>query len=441
MFTELLFLVALIALNGFFAASEIAVISLNDNKIKQMAEKGNKKAVLLKSLLNEPSKFLATIQIGVTFAGFLASAFASESFANQLVGLIKQTNLSISESTLKNISIIIITLILSYFTLILGELVPKRLAMKKSEAISMFAVKPLIFLSIITSPIIKLLTISTNFVVKLFGLDPYSDEEQVTEEEIRMMVDLGEEKGVIEKTEKEMINNIFEFDNKTVEEIMTYRTGIVALPVDANEEEIRSLINQKKYTRIPVYQSNIDNIIGILHIKDLIPYLDKNINKETFNLQKIIRPAYYVPSSKRIDELFKEMKKNKIHMAIVIDEYGGTAGIITMEDLIEEIVGDIFDEYDEDKKDFEKLDETTYIVNGTISLDVIKEYFDVDLPIDEYETVSGFIIGQLGKIPEENEKPEIEFDGLVFKVEEINKKRIAKVKIYMRSLNNFEKHS
>lgn len=286
-----------------------------------------------------------------------------------------------------------------------------------------------------------LLTISTNFVVKLFGLDPYSDEEQVTEEEIRMMVDLGEEKGVIEKTEKEMINNIFDFDNKTVEEIMTYRTEIVALPVDANEEEIRSLINQKKYTRIPVYQSNIDNIIGILHIKDLIPYLDKNINKETFNLQKIIRPAYYVPSSKRIDELFKEMKKNKIHMAIVIDEYGGTAGIITMEDLIEEIVGDIFDEYDEDKKDFEKLDETTYIVNGTISLDVIKEYFDVDLPIDEYETVSGFIIGQLGKIPEENEKPEIEFDGLVFKVEEINKKRIAKVKIYMRSLNNFEKHS
>jgi len=289
LFTELLFLVALIALNGFFAASEIAVISLNDNKIRQMAEKGNKKAVLLKSLLNEPSKFLATIQIGVTLAGFLASAFASESFANKLVGLIKQTNLPISESTLKNVSIIIITLILSYFTLVLGELVPKRLAMKKSEAISMFAVKPLIFLSIITSPIIKLLTISTNFVVKLFGLDPYSDEEQVTEEEIRMMVDLGEEKGVIEKTEKEMINNIFEFDNKTVEEIMTYRTEIVAFPVDANVEEIRSLINQKKYTRIPVYQSNIDNIIGILHIKDLIPYLDKNINKETFNLQKIIR--------------------------------------------------------------------------------------------------------------------------------------------------------
>ena len=426
MITELLLLMILIMLNAFFAASEIALISLNDNKIKLMADEGNKKAKLLIKILSEPSKFLATIQIGITLAGFLASAFAAESFAGWLVDLIKITQIPISENVLKTIAVIIITVILSYFTLVLGELVPKRLAMKKAEQISFLAVSPLNFLSAVTSPFVKLLTVSTNFIVRLLGVDPNVDDEQVTEEEIRMLVDVGKEKGTIDESEKEMINNIFEFDNKTVSEIMTHRTDIAGISISSSLKEIIDLVKRKKYTRFPVYEENIDNIIGVLNVKDLIQLLDDN--KQDFDLRKIIRQPYFVPASKKNDDLFKDLQSTKTHMAVAIDEYGGTAGIVTIEDLIEEIVGNIFDEYDEEEKEFEKLDENTFIINGATSLERVKDFLKVDLPIEDYETLSGFLIGQLGRIPAEEENPIIEFNGLVFKVEEIVEKRISKVK-------------
>ena len=426
MITELLLLMILIMLNAFFAASEIALISLNDNKIKLMADEGNKKAKLLIKILSEPSKFLATIQIGITLAGFLASAFAAESFAGRLVDLIKITQIPISENVLKTIAVIIITVILSYFTLVLGELVPKRLAMKKAEQISFLAVSPLNFLSAVTSPFVKLLTVSTNFIVRLLGVDPNVDDEQVTEEEIRMLVDVGKEKGTIDESEKEMINNIFEFDNKTVSEIMTHRTDIAGISISSSLKEIIDLVKRKKYTRFPVYEENIDNIIGVLNVKDLIQLLDDN--KQDFDLRKIIRQPYFVPASKKNDDLFKDLQSTKTHMAVAIDEYGGTAGIVTIEDLIEEIVGNIFDEYDEEEKEFEKLDENTFIINGATSLERVKDFLKVDLPIEDYETLSGFLIGQLGRIPAEEENPIIEFNGLVFKVEEIVEKRISKVK-------------
>jgi putative hemolysin len=426
--TSILFLIVLIMLNAFFAASEIALISLNDNKIRLLANEGNKKAILIKKLLGEPSKFLAAIQIGITLAGFLASAFASESFADSLAGLIKNTGIPFAETTLKTISMIVITLILSYFTLVLGELVPKRLAMKKAERISMIVAGPLKVLLSVTSPFVKLLALSTNFLVGLFGVNPHEEDEKITEEEIRMMVDLGGEKGTIHESEKEMINNIFEFDNKTAADIMTHRTNITAIPINASLNEVISAINKKKYTRIPVYEGSIDNITGILHVKDLMQYAAAADNNTSFGLREITRQPYYVHSSKRTDQLFKEMQKNRIHMAVIIDEYGGTAGIVTIEDLIEEIVGNIFDEYDIEERDFEKMDDTTYIVNGAVSLDAVKDYFNVKLPVDEYDTLSGFIIGQLGRIPEEDEKPEIVFSGMVFKVEKADEKRITKVK-------------
>jgi len=324
---------------------------------------------------------------------------------------------------------IFVSVILSYFSLVIGELVPKRLAMKKEEAISMFAARPLYILSVVTYPAVKLLNASTNLIVRLFGIDPNADEEEVTEEEIRMMVDVGEEKGTIQENEKEMINNIFDFDNKTVMDIMTHRTDIVALPVDASLDEVISLFNEEKYTRIPVYEESIDNIVGILHVKDLIKYIGVGSDTADFDLRKIIRKPYNVPWSKKADELFSELQKNKVHMAIIIDEYGGTAGIVTVEDLVEEIVGNIFDEYDEEEKDFEKLDESTYIFSGTAGLDVLNEWADAQLPEDEYDTLSGFIISQLGRIPEYDEKPEIEFNGLLFKVEEVSEKRIEKIKV------------
>lgn len=429
MVTEILFLLFLIMLNAFFAASEMALISLNDNRVNIMAEDGNKKAKLLKNLLNEPSKFLATIQIGITLAGFLASAFAAESFAGRLVLLLKNVNINLPEIWLKNFSLILITLILSYITLVLGELVPKRIAMKKSEPISMFVVKPLNVLSIITSPFVKLLTISTNFFVRLFGINPNEEDDNVTEEEIRMMVDVGEEKGTIHESEKFMINNIFEFNDKTVKDIMTHRTEIFALPIEANLKEVVSFINIEKYSRIPIYEDNIDNIIGILYSKSLIHILVEENHEENFILKDIIKKPYFVPASKRINELFKELQKNKIHIAVVIDEYGGTAGIITLEDLLEEIVGNIFDEYDEDEKDILKLDDHTFIINGATSLDAIEDYFDVKLPIEKYDTLNGFLIGQLGKIPKKDDNAIVEYNDLVFKVEDVDEKRITKVKL------------
>lgn len=426
MISELLLLLILIVLNAFFAASEIALISLNDNKIRIMAEEGNKKAQLIANVLSEPSKFLATIQIGITLAGFLASAFAAEHFADRLVTLVKATRVTVSESILKNFAVVVITIILSYFTLVLGELVPKRLAMNKAERISFLVISPLSFLSVVTSPFVKLLTVSTNFVVRLFGVDPHAEERSVTEEEIRMLVDVGEEKGTIDLSEKEMINNIFEFDNKVVSEIMTHRTEIAGIPITAGLNEVLDVIRETKFTRFPVYEDNLDNIVGILNVKDLLELVE--IKDQDFDLKKIIRQPYFVPESKKIDELLKDLQSTKTHMAVAIDEYGGTAGIVTIEDLLEEIVGNILDEYDEEEKEFEKLDENTFLINGAINLERVKELLDVNLPLDDYETLGGFLTGQLGRIPKEGENPIIEYEGLVFKVEEVVEKRITKVK-------------
>jgi putative hemolysin len=426
---DIVFLAILVLINAFFAASEIALISLNDNKIKLMAADGNKKAKKLKKLLSEPTKFLSTIQVGITLAGFFASALASESFATIVVDSLKTLPLAIPENVLKTIAVIIITLILSYFTLVFGELVPKRLAMKKAEPIAFFAVTPLHLLSLVSAPFVRLLTASTNFFVKLLGVDPHSDDNQVTEEEIRMMVDVGEEKGTIHEAERVMINNIFEFDNKIVSDVMTHRTNIVAIADDASFDEIIALILHEQFTRFPVYSENVDNVIGILHVKDLLPFIgDKQDNP--FQLSAILRKPLFVPTSKRTDELFKDLQRTKTHLAIAIDEYGGTAGLVTIEDLIEEIVGNIFDEYDDISHEFEQLDANTFVIKGNYSLDLVEDLLEVKLPTDDYDTLSGFIIGQLGRIPEATEKPLVEFNNVIFKVEHIEDKRITSVKAY-----------
>jgi putative hemolysin len=425
---EILLLVVLILLNAFFAASEIALISVNQNKIRMLADKGNKKAQLIENLLAQPNKFLATIQIGITLAGFLASAFAAENFADDLVGLMKSMGVAGPDPWLRNLAVILVTLILAYVTLVLGELVPKRLALAKAEPISMLAVRPLNTLSVVTAPAVKLLTVSTNFLVRILGVDPREEDSKVTEEEIRMMVNVGGEEGTIHPTEKEMINNIFEFNNKTVEEVMTHRMEVAALPVEAGLKEVVSLINEKKFSRIPVYEDSIDQIVGVLHAKDLIRHLTVEEERD-FDLRKIIRSPYFVPASKRTDLLFKELQQNKTHLAVVIDEYGGTDGVVTMEDLIEEIMGNIFDEYDEIINDIDKIDDNTFVIMGSTDLDTIAAYFEVELPTMEYDTLSGFIIGQLGRIPGPSDRPVVEFAGLMFKVEEVEEKRIAKVKV------------
>jgi len=429
LFPEILLLVVLIVLCAFFNLSETALISLNDNKIKSMPEEQNGKKSILKKILEEPGRFLATIQIGVVLSYFLVSAFVAEHFAEKLVELIKHTTISVPDVWLKNISIIIISIVLLYFTLVLGEMVPKKLAVRKSDVISRVVAGPLYFFSILSYPFIKILTMTTGFVVRLFGVDPNEDDEKVTEEEIRLMVDVGEEKGTIDETEKEMINNIFDFNNKVVSDIMTHRTEIEALSVDASLNEVTSFINSEKYSRIPIYEDNIDNIIGVMHAKYIIQYLAEEGDKKNFNLRDIIRRPYFVPASKKTDELLKEFQKNKTHMAIIIDEYGGTAGIVTLEDLIEEIVGNIFDEDDVEEKEMEKIDDNTYLINGAVSLDEVQEALGVELPVDDYETLSGFVIGQMGRIPEKGDTSTIEFNDLMLKVEEVDEKKVSKIRV------------
>lgn len=434
--TEVLVLLLLILVNAIFAASEIALISLNDNKIKSLADAGDKKAELLHRLLSEPSRFLATVQIGITLAGFLASAFAADSFAGRLAEYIYGLGVPVSLKVLQTTAMIVITLILSYFTLVLGELVPKRIAMQKSEAISMFAVKPLTVLSKVSAPFVHLLTGSTNVLVRLFGLDPHANKEEVTEEEIRMMVDVGNESGAIQEDEKVMINNIFDLDNKSVSDIMIHRSHVVAIPKDITLKELAHLITTEKYTRFPVYDGDIDNIIGVLHAKDIIQFIGRD-DKDAFDLQEIIRKPYLIPTSKRVDDLFKEFQKHHVHLAIAIDEYGGTAGIVTTEDMLEEIVGSIVDEYDEEEKEVERLDEHTLLMKGSISLHVLRSLLHVEFQTEDYGTLNGFLISQLGRIPLKGERPVIVYEGITFQVQEVNEKRISKVKVIMPSPSEY----
>lgn len=434
MISEVVFLVILIAVNAFFAASEMALISLNDNKIKLMAEEGHKKAIKLVKLLSEPSRFLATIQIGITLAGFLASAFAAESFADPLVAYLSQFDLPFSLAVVKVSTVVVITIILSYFTLVLGELVPKRVAMNKAESIAFSAVSVLTILSKLTNPFVKLLTASTNFFVRLFGIDPHSIDDDVTEEEIRMMVDVGEEKGAIDEREKIMINNIFEFNNKSAEDIMTHRMEVIAIPSTIDLHKLMRLVKEEQYSRIPVYEDSIDNIIGILYVKDLLKLIGEETQYE-FVLKDYFRKPYLVPKQKKIDELFIELQTAKTHIAIVIDEYGGTAGIVTIEDLIEEIVGNIFDEYDEEEdRELKQIDEVTYELSAMIGLDELEEVFDIDLPVDEYDTLNGFLISLYGNLPPKDEITEIRYAHLLFKVVQLTDKRIEKVIVTLENL-------
>ena len=434
MISEVVFLVILIAVNAFFAASEMALISLNDNKIKLMAEEGHKKAIKLVKLLSEPSRFLATIQIGITLAGFLASAFAAESFADPLVAYLSQFDLPFSLAVVKVSTVVVITIILSYFTLVLGELVPKRVAMNKAESIAFSAVSVLTILSKLTNPFVKLLTATTNFFVRLFGIDPHSIDDDVTEEEIRMMVDVGEEKGAIDEREKIMINNIFEFNNKSAEDIMTHRMEVIAIPSTIDLHKLMRLVKEEQYSRIPVYEDSIDNIIGILYVKDLLKLIGEETQYE-FVLKDYFRKPYLVPKQKKIDELFIELQTAKTHIAIVIDEYGGTAGIVTIEDLIEEIVGNIFDEYDEEEdRELKQIDEVTYELSAMIGLDELEEVFDIGLPVDEYDTLNGFLISLYGNLPPKDEVTEIRYAHLLFKVVQLTDKRIEKVIVTLENV-------
>ncbi len=425
MISQLIILVILIALNAFFAAAEIAFISLNDAKIEKQAKEGSKKAKQIEKMIKSPSKFLATIQIGITLAGFLSSAFASDAFAEKLAPILYKILPFISFGIIKNISIIIITIILSFFTLVFGELVPKRFAMKYYEKISYATIGIIRTIAIITSPFVKFLTIVTNGVSKLFGVGE-NEEESVTEEEIKMMIDQGEEKGTIQEEEKELLNNVFEFNDITVSEIMRHRKDIFAVDINISNEELLQELSkgEYRYSRIPVYDETIDEIKGVLYVKDVL----KNANKKTFKVKSIVKDAYFVSKNRLINEVFKELQKNKKQIAIIVDEYGGTAGLITMEDILEELVGDIFDEYDEEENDFEQIDKNTYLLSGSMTINEVNKLLDANIPEGDYDTISGYLQDKLGRIPKEEETPIVDTEKVTYKIEKYEDKRILKIK-------------
>lgn len=426
---QVLLLFVLILVNAYFAMSEIAIISLNDNKIKQMAEEGNKKAKQVLKLTANSSNFLSTIQIGVTLAGFLTSASASQVFAERLTSVLRPVlPNSISTGLINGFAILVITLITSYFSLVLGELVPKRIAMSNPEKISFLAVGFLTVFAKVTKPIVKVLSVSTNLVVRLFGIDPNKTEDPLTEEEIRMMVNIGRDEGVIEGSQEEMIINIFEFDDIDVADIMTHRTDIYAANIDSTVQDVVEISKNAGYSRIPVFEEDLDNIVGIAYIKDLIQYIGKDLPKD-LKIRNIMRPAFYVPETKRAGELFNEMSESHIQMAIAVDEYGGTAGIVTLEDLLESIVGNIQDEYDQEIDEITHINDTTYLMEGTLDLEKVEDCLDTQFPEDDYDTLGGFIISELGFLPQDGDMNTVEYGNFRFTVLSVEDRRIERVKV------------
>ncbi len=397
---QLLLQLVLILLNAFFAATEIAVISLNEKKLKSRAEDGDKKAARMLKMTEDPTQFLSTIQIGITLAGFLGSAFAADNFAERLSGFILKTfDISVSQARLINdVSVIIITLILSFFTLVLGELVPKRIAMKHKEKLAEGVCGLISTLAAILKPIIWLLSISTNGVLRLFGIDPNEKEEPVSEEDIVLMLDAGADEGSLNENDIEYIKNVFKLDGMTAEDVMTPRRALVIIPQDATNEEILETIENEGYSRIPVSGENTDNIIGVLHSRD---FLLKHA-REDFSLEDVIFPPTFVPETAHLDVLFKDMQKEHNHIVIVVNEYGETAGIVTMEDILEEIVGEIWDERDEAIEDIVELEEKTFRVLCSTFIEDFFEYFDLE-PDEETEatTVNGWLAELIGSIPEQ----------------------------------------
>lgn len=414
----------LIALNAVFACAEIAVISMNDNKLAKLAAGGDKRAIKLAALTSQPARFLATIQVAITLSGFLGSAFAADNFSDKLVSGLINMGVKIPVATLDTISVILITLILSYFTLVFGELVPKRVAMKKAESLALGMANLISFISKVFAPIVWLLTASTNALLRMFGIDPNAEDEEVTEEEIRMMVDAGSEKGAIDQEEKEMIQNVFEFDDLPIEEICTHRTEIALLWLEDEVKQWDQTIHESRYSRYPVCGENTDDVIGILNAKDYFRLRDRS--KENI-LARAVKSAYFVPENIRADVLFRNMKKNGNHFAVLLDEYGGMSGIVTMSDLVQELVGAFDDEDTTDSEpEIECVDSNTWKIHGGLSLEEVEQQLGISLPTDEYDTFGGFIFGTLGSIPDDGSEFEIETAQLAIKVIEIKDHRVEK---------------
>ncbi len=423
LFWLLLLQLIFICLNAIFACAEIAVITMNDNKLAKLSAAGDKRALRLTKLTEQPAGFLATIQVGITLVNLLSSAVATENFSDRLVGWFASIGVNIPVSIINIISVAIITVVLTYFTVLLGELIPKRLAMKKAEQIALGMSGLIYAVSKIFTPAVWLFTVSTNGLLRLLGVDPNSEDEENAEEEIRMILDAGKQKGTIQSDERDMIQNIFEFDDTFAGEIMTHRTEVSLLWLDETDEEWEQTINESRHSIYPVCSDNTDDIVGVLYAKDYLRLKNKARDEV---MKSAVKPAYFVPESVRADVLFRNMKKYRNHFAVVVDEYGGMSGIITMNDLLEELVGDLEDDISIPAESplIERTDSKTWRIQGTAPLDEVSKQLGVLLPDEDYDTFGGLVFGLLGTVPNDGSTPELEEYGLTIKVKKIKERRL-----------------
>lgn len=433
--SQLLLQAILILVNAFFAATEIAVLSLNATQLEKKAEKGEKTAKRLLKLTQEPSGFLSTIQIGITLAGFLGSAFAADNFSGYLVDWIYNDIgfTALSLTTLDTLAVIVITLILSYFTLIFGELVPKRIAMQKPYEVSKLSCGVVLAVAKVVKPVVKFLSISTNAILRILHLKTEAEEDTITEEEILMMIELGEKRGVLDEDESEWLQNIFDFDDTCIREIMTHSVDVVSIALDASDDEIINIIKKTGISRYPVYDHDDENIIGILHVRDYL----LNLQTKEKNFKDILTPAYFIPDSMTADDLFEDMQTKNIHFAIAIDEFGEMSGIITLEDLVEEIVGNIYDEHDAyEQPSIQVINDHQWKVSGNVNIEDLSKELNTEIPVDEdYDTIGGYIYSHLRSIPKDGTTKTIKADNLTFQITKIQNRRIKEVIITKHSEN------
>lgn len=417
----LLLQLVFIALNAIFACAEIAVISINDVKLAKLAASGDKRAIRIARLTSQPARFLATIQISITLAGFLGSAFAADNFAGKLVELLLKTGTAIPAHTLNAISVVLITLILSYFTLVFGELVPKRLAMKKAERIA-FALSGIISaISTVFKPLVWLLTASTNGILRLLGINPNEEDSSVTEEEIRMMIDAGSEKGAIEADEKELLQNVFEFNDVSAADMLTHRTMVDMLWLEESDEAWAKLVSSTNHSYYPICADTADDVVGILRARDYLRLSERTRDNVMANA---VSEPLFVPESVKADDLFREMRRSRDHFAVVLDEYGGMSGIVTMNDIVEQLVGDI-DGQQDDEEAIVPIDGGRYSVGGCAPLEDIAEKLGLDLPTDEFDTIGGLIFSACDTIPPDGSRFSVKVCGISADVDRIMDHRIV----------------
>lgn len=419
-----------ILLNAIFACAEIAVITMNDNKLAKLSAAGDKRAIRLTKLTEQPARFLATIQVGITLVNLLSSAVASENFSDKLTKWFMDIGINLSSSILDAISVAIITVALTYFTVLLGELIPKRIAMKKAEQLALGMSRLIYLLSRLFAPAVWFFTVSANGLLRLMGIDPNSEENENAEEEIRMLLDAGKENGTIQADEKNMIQNIFEFDDISAAEIMTHRTEVSMLWLDETDEQWFRTITESKHSIYPICSDSPDNIIGVLYVKD---YFRLNEKSRDEIMKHAVQQAYFVPETVRADVLFRNMKTTRNHFAVVIDEYGGMSGIITMNDLLEQLVGDLEDDHTvpAEKPLIERIDSNTWTIQGTAPLDDVALMLGVNLPYDDYDTFGGMVFGLLGSVPSDDSTPELEEYGLQIRVTKIKERRLESAVVYV----------